>query len=30
MDDLVALIDAWDEAQPRQKPGRKAKRQPAQ
>ncbi len=25
MDDLVALIDAWDDAQPRQKPGRKPK-----
>ena len=25
MNDLVALIDAWDEAQPRQKPGRKPK-----
>jgi IS1 family transposase len=25
MDDLVALIDAWDAAQPRQKPGRKPK-----
>jgi IS1 family transposase len=25
MDDLVALIDRWDEAQPRQKPGRKPK-----
>jgi hypothetical protein len=27
MDDLVALIDAWDEARPRQKPGRKPKAQ---
>lgn len=25
MGDLVALIDAWDEQQPRQKPGRKRK-----
>jgi hypothetical protein len=25
MSDLVALIDAWDEAQPREKPGRKPK-----
>ena len=25
MDDLAALIDEWDEAQPRQKPGRKPK-----
>jgi IS1 family transposase len=25
MDDLVALIDQWDEAQPRKKPGRKPK-----
>jgi len=27
MGDLVALIDAWDDAQPRQKPGRKPKAQ---
>lgn len=25
MDDLVALIDAWDAKRPRQKPGRKPK-----
>lgn len=27
MDDFIALIDAWDNAQPRQKPGRKRKAQ---
>jgi len=25
MDDLVAIVDAWDDAQPREKPGRKPK-----
>ncbi len=25
MDDLAAMIDEWDEAQPRQNPGRKPK-----